>query len=88
MASQFHFISDAREDLLIVTEERSQFFAMYEKQTDRPELVLVRRSPSVDQVLIAAAFQAAVSKARELGGSYDDKKPGRGAATGSLSAWS
>ena len=67
LASQFHFIADAQDDLLIVTEERSQFFAMYEKQADRPELVLVRRSPSADHALIAAAFQAAVNKARELG---------------------
>ena len=27
------------------------FFAMYEKQTDRPELVLVRRAPTADPEL-------------------------------------
>ena len=31
MASQFHFLADAREDVFIVTEERTHFFAMYEK---------------------------------------------------------
>jgi hypothetical protein len=68
MASQFKFAADARDDgLLIVTEERSAFFAMYEKRTDRPQLVLVRRSPTADHELLAASFQAAVKKARELG---------------------
>ena len=67
MASQFKFAADARDDLLIVTKERPAFFAMYEKRTDRHELVLVRRSPTADRELLAAAYQAAVSKARELG---------------------
>ena len=68
MASQFKFLADARDDgLLVVTEERSAFFAMYEMRTDRPELVLVRRAPTADHELLAASFQAAVSKARELG---------------------
>ena len=68
MASQFKFAADASDDgLLVVTEERSAFFAVYERRTDRPELVLVRRSPTADHELLAAAFQAAVSKARELG---------------------
>ena len=59
---------DARDDgLLVVTEERSGFFAMYEMRTDKPQLALVRRSPTADHELLAAAFQAAVSKARELG---------------------
>jgi hypothetical protein len=40
---------------------------MYEKLTDRPELALVRRSATDDHELLAAAFQAAVKKARELG---------------------
>jgi hypothetical protein len=67
MASQFHFLADAREDVLIVTEERTHFFAMYEKGADRPDLVLVRRAPTADHELLAAAFQAAEKKARELG---------------------
>ena len=68
MASQFKFAVDARDDgLLVVTEERSSFFAMYEKRTDRPEIALVRRSPTADHELLAAAFQAAEKKAREMG---------------------
>ena len=67
MASQFKFAIDVRDDLLIVTEERTAFFAMYEMRTDRPQLALVRRSPTADHELLAAAFQAAVKKARELG---------------------
>ena len=65
MASQFKFAVDVRDDgLLVVTEERSAFFAMYESgQTG----LSVRRSPTADHELLAAAFQAAVSKARELG---------------------
>ena len=67
MASQFKFAADVRDDgLLIVTEERSAFFAMYER-TDKPELALVRRSPTADHELLAAAFQVAAKKARELG---------------------
>ena len=77
MASQFKFVVDARDDgLLVVTEERSAFFAMYEMRTDRPQLALVRRSPTADHELLAAAFQAAVKKARELGWISD--APGRG----------
>ena len=57
----------SRYGLLVVTEERSAFFAMYEMRTDRPGLALVRRAPTADHELLAAAFQAAVKKARELG---------------------
>jgi hypothetical protein len=67
MGGQFKFVADVHDDLLIVTEVRSVFFAMYEKRTDRPELALVRRSPIDDHELLAAAFQAAVKKARALG---------------------
>jgi hypothetical protein len=68
MGSQFQFVADVRDDLLLVTEERSAFFAMYENRADRPKIALVHRSPCTDQALLAAAFQAAVKKARELGG--------------------
>ena len=68
MASQFKFVLDVRDDgLLVVTEERSSFFAMYEKRTDRPEIALVRRSPTADHELLVAAIQAATKKAREPG---------------------
>lgn len=68
MASQLKFAADARDDgLLVVTEERSAFFAIYEKKADRPELVLVRRSPTADHELLAAALPAVLKTARELG---------------------
>jgi hypothetical protein len=67
MGSQFQFEAEVRDDLLIVTEARFEFRAMYEKREDRPEIALVRRSPCTDHELLAAAFQAAVKKARELG---------------------
>jgi hypothetical protein len=43
------------------------FFAIYSKPSDRPHLLLERRKPIDDRVLLADAFEAAVSKARELG---------------------
>ena len=57
MASQFKFAIDIRDDgLLIVTEEQSAFLAMYEKRTDRPELVLVRRAPTADHELVGCCL--------------------------------
>jgi hypothetical protein len=67
MGSQFQFEAEVRDDLLVITEARSEFRAMYEKRADRPEIALVRRSDTDDHALLAAAFQAAVKKARELG---------------------
>lgn len=67
MASQFEFLAEARDDLIIVTERRCQFSAIYEQRAGRPELVLVRRSSSADDALLVAASRAASDKARELG---------------------
>jgi hypothetical protein len=67
MASQLEFVTEARGDLLIVSAATKEFHAIYVKPPDKPELFLMRRSPSADQALIAGAFQAAVEKARELG---------------------
>jgi hypothetical protein len=59
---------EARGDLLIVVSEpASQFVAIYVKPKERPQLTLMRRTPTSDNVLLAQAFQAAVAKARELG---------------------
>jgi hypothetical protein len=41
-----------------------QFFAIYAKANDRPHLVLKRRADTSE---LAAAWQAANGKARELG---------------------
>ena len=57
---------EAKGDLLIVSEPTSDFVAIYAKPNERPRLTLMRRTPTTDNVL-ADAFQAAVSKARELG---------------------
>ena len=58
---------EAKGDLLIVSEPTSDFVAIYAKPNERPRLTLMRRTPTADNVLLADAFQAAVSKARELG---------------------
>jgi hypothetical protein len=67
MASRFQFMVDTHDDLIIVTEPRFEFYAMYEKQPDKLELVLVRRSDFADDALLVAAWRAANAKARELG---------------------
>ena len=58
---------EAKGDLLIVSEPTSNFVAIYVRPNERPRLTLMRRTPTTDNVLLAEAFQAAVSKARELG---------------------
>ena len=58
---------EAKGDLLIVSEPASDFVAIYAKPNERPRLTLMRRTPTTDNVLLADAFQAAISKARELG---------------------
>jgi hypothetical protein len=58
---------EARGDLLIVSEPQTDFVAIYVKPKERPQLTLMRRTPTSDNVLLAQAFQAAVAKARELG---------------------
>jgi hypothetical protein len=55
------------DDLIVVRSPAAGFFAIYSKPADRPQLMLVRRSPSKDQELLAPAWQAANDKARELG---------------------
>jgi hypothetical protein len=56
-----------QDDLIIVREPVTNFYAIYSKPTDRPHLILQRRRPTDDHKLLAQAFQAAASKARELG---------------------
>ena len=58
---------EAKGDLLIVSEPTSNFVAIYVRPNERPRLTLMRRTPTTDIVLLAEAFQAAASKARELG---------------------
>jgi len=58
---------EARGDLLIVTESRADFVAIYVKHRSGPQLTLMRRTPTDDYTLLAQAWQAANDKARELG---------------------
>jgi hypothetical protein len=39
MASQFEFLAEARGDLLIITEPRADFRAIYVKRADRPQWI-------------------------------------------------
>jgi hypothetical protein len=63
-------------DLIIVTEPATQYYAIYCRASDRPEMLahghiqqlqLLRRRPTKDRGLLVAAYQAASAKARELG---------------------
>jgi len=54
-------------DLLIVTAPIAEFFAVYVKPTSEPQLLLKRRTQTDDYVLLAQAWRAANTKARELG---------------------
>jgi hypothetical protein len=54
-------------DLIIVREPVTMFYAIFSKSSDQPQLVLKRRRPTRDSALVAAAWKAANTKARELG---------------------
>jgi hypothetical protein len=55
------------DELIVVTDPATHFYAIYSKHTDRPQLTLERRMATKDQDLLARALQAANDKARELG---------------------
>ena len=56
-----------RRDLIIITHSATQFFAVYAKANDGPEIVLKRRPDTGDNALLVQVWQAANAKARELG---------------------
>ena len=58
---------EVRGDLMIVTQPSTQFFAVYIRPTNQPQLILKRRTDTDDHVLLAQVSQAANAKARELG---------------------
>ncbi len=58
---------EVRGDLIIVTQPTTQFVAIFTKPKHQPELILKRRTDTDDHVLIAQAWRAANTKARELG---------------------
>ena len=87
-----HVQIELQGDEIVVTRLGTDFLLAYRKRPDRPNLVLTRSwiapteaSPFTNEFR-AAAFQAAVSKARELGGSCDARNPAATGTTGSLSA--
>jgi hypothetical protein len=62
-------------DTIIVTDPATRYYAIYTRPSDRAEmlahgpqhLTLLRRRPTKDRALLAAAYEAANTKARELG---------------------
>ena len=58
---------EVRGDLMIVTQPSTQFFAVYIRPTNQPQLILKRRTDTDDPVLLAQVSQAANARARELG---------------------
>ena len=58
---------EVRGDLIIVTQPTTQFVAIFTKPKHQPHLILKRRTDTNDHVLIAQAWRAANTKARELG---------------------
>jgi len=62
-----HFIIEVRGADLFVSLLNGKFKATYCKHPGRPNLILRERTKTDDDELVAEAFQAAVTKARELG---------------------
>ena len=61
------FSPEVRGDLIIVAQPATQFCAIYTKPNNQPRLILMRRTDTDDHVLLAQVWQAANTKARELG---------------------
>jgi hypothetical protein len=55
------------DDLLVVTEPLTHFYAIYSKHPELPQLILKRRRPTKDYSMTAQAWQIPTEKARELG---------------------
>jgi hypothetical protein len=56
-----------QDDLIVVIDSATHFYAICSKHADQPRLILKRRRPTKDSELLARAWQAANDKARELG---------------------
>ena len=56
----------SRGDLIIIAHPATHF-AVYAKANDGSEIVLKRRTDTVDNVLLVQVWQAAKAKAREMG---------------------
>ncbi|MGA7371592.1 MAG: hypothetical protein WBW37_03020 [Methyloceanibacter sp.] len=59
------FVVVVQDDDIIVSV--ADFYAVYFKPTNQPQLILRRRTDTDDHELLARAWQAANDKARELG---------------------
>jgi hypothetical protein len=59
------FVVVVQDDDIIVS--LADFYAVYFKPTNQPQLILRRRTDTDDHELLARAWQAANDKARELG---------------------
>jgi hypothetical protein len=65
-------IAELRGDEIIV--RALGFYAAYAKSSDAPQLILRRRTDTVDHALLPRAWQAANDKARELGWMSDARR--------------
>ena len=58
---------EAHGETIIVTQPETGFYAIYEKRSAEPQLILKGRADTKDHVLLARVWHLAVEKARELG---------------------
>jgi hypothetical protein len=65
--SPYNFEVEVRDRDLIVRLREAGFAAIYYKPIGQPQLILRERSRTDDHEMLAAAWQAANAKARELG---------------------
>jgi hypothetical protein len=65
--ADYSFSIDVHGEDIIVSLESPGFIAGYYKPPNQPQLVLRHRTQTDDYELLAAAWQAANDKARELG---------------------
>jgi hypothetical protein len=56
-----------QDDLILVVDRRTLFYAIFAKALDPLHLVLLRRRPGSDRELVARARDLAVAKAIEIG---------------------
>jgi hypothetical protein len=53
--------------LIVITDPKTGFYAVYDKAASTPELHLRGRGETMDQALLARVWRAAIDTARELG---------------------
>jgi len=55
------------DDLIIVRDPRTLFYAIFARASNKPWLVLLRSRPAKDPKVLASARKAAINKARDTG---------------------